>query len=353
MSANVRPLRTTTPTVETGSLPRIDHGGNLDEARARFPNAPTPWIDLSTGINPTPYPVPDIPAGAWTRLPTTTETNDLIHAAAYRYQVSAPESIVAAPGTQALIQTIPRLLPTPTEVAVLGPTYAEHAHCWRSAGHTVRTVSDLEDIDTARVVVCVNPNNPTGDPTSTEGLRSIAQRLHRRGGLLVLDEAFADITPHQSLAADRPPSTLILRSFGKFYGLAGLRLGFAITNVETATALQSMLGPWAVSGPAITIATRAFRDDAWHAGTRHSLKTSGDRLNDLLKRADFKTRGHCPLFRLGIHEHAQTIATRLGENGIHVRTFTENLTWLRFGLPSSEEEWQRLDNALSQCRPTI
>src|SRR4051794_40912831 len=147
----------------------ILHGGDLDAVSRRYPDAPRPWIDLSTGINPVAYPVPPLPPESWARLPTISEDRALRTAAATRYGVAAPDMIVAAPGTQALLQILPRLRPQ-SSVAVLVPTYEEHALCWRRCGHRVRLVNEVEAVADAEVAVVVNPNNPTGRLLSRDTL---------------------------------------------------------------------------------------------------------------------------------------------------------------------------------------
>src|SRR5258708_1080149 len=204
-----------------GGEPRL-HGGNLDAARKRFPGAPEPWIDLSTGINPVPFPVPELPTEVWSRLPTRSEEEALLAAAAIRYRVPNPEIIVAAPSTQALIQLLPRLAPK-SDVAILGPTYEEHQACWARQGHRVSLVNELDPRIRADVVIVVNPNNPTGRIIPVSALRAVAIALAKKNGLLVVDEAFIDVLPEAaSIAADLPPATIVLRSFGKAYALTGL-----------------------------------------------------------------------------------------------------------------------------------
>jgi cobalamin biosynthesis protein CobC len=331
-----------------GSEPEaIVHGGDLDKVSRLYPDAPQPWIDLSTGINPISYPVPSLPAGAWARLPTKVDEQALLAAAAARYGLRAPASIIAASGTQALLQIIPRLRVSGT-VAVLGPTYQEHAQCWRRCGHRVRLVDDIDALDDADIAVVVNPNNPTGRLLSRESLASLAGKLAARGGLLVVDEAFADVVAHEvSLATELPPATLVLRSFGKTYGLAGLRLGFAITHAELADQLRDQLGPWAVSGPALAIGTAALADAIWLNNARERLTVDSRRLDALLIAAGCRIIGGTPLFRLAEHADAQALADRLARRGIHIRRFPYNTAWLRFGLPGAEESWKRLEAGLA------
>jgi cobalamin biosynthetic protein CobC len=314
----------------------VVHGGDLGDVMQRFPDAPRPWIDLSTGINPVAYPFPPLSEAAWTRLPSGAAEEALREAAAARYGVASPAMIVATPGTQALIQALPRLVER-SDVAIVGPTYGEHEACWRRAGHAVRIVPSLADGD---VVVVVNPNNPTGRLVSPAELRKVR-------GLLVVDEAFIDFLPRESsLAADLPPRAIVLRSFGKTYGLAGLRLGFAIAHPAMAARLRAELGPWAVSGAALEIGQRALRDGDWLSAARERLVADSARLDGLLRAAGFEIVGGTLLFRLASHSSAALFVQRLGLQGIHVRAFPDTPDQLRFGLPGDDAAFRRLAAAL-------
>jgi cobalamin biosynthetic protein CobC len=316
----------------------VAHGGDLGDVRRRYPAAPQPWIDLSSGINPLPYPVAALPADAWSRLPSHDAEQALIAAAAARYRCK-PGQLIAAPGTQALIQVLPRLVAR-SRVAIVGPTYAEHELNWRRHGHDVAVVASLEAAD-ADVLVVVNPDNPTGRLLTTEALRGVAARL------LVVDEAFIDLLPNAaSLAGELPDNAIVLRSFGKVYGLAGLRLGFAIAAVPLAQRLREELGPWAVSGPALAIGTTALADDEWLRETAARLADDVRRLDALLVSAGFNLVGGTPLFRLANHPKAHEKVEDLARQGIHVRAFGHQPTWLRFGLPRGDEEFRRLSVAL-------
>jgi cobalamin biosynthesis protein CobC len=325
----------------------IVHGGNLDAARQRFPDAPEPWIDLSTGINPQGYPLPSIPPSCWTRLPGRDDEARLLEAAARRYGVSDPAMVVAAPGTQALIQALPLLAPR-CRVAVLGPTYEEHQASWTRAGHEVHMIAELGAASAFDVVVLVNPDNPTGRLVPPDELCGFAAMRGTALKLLVIDEAFADVLPKEaSLASRLAPATVVLRSFGKTYGLAGLRLGFAIAGPPLAAAIRRELGPWAVSGPAIEIGRHALADDAWLHAAKARLMLGQQRLDAMLEAAEFTLVGGTPLFRLAAHAHADRMVRRLGGCGIHVRAFPCAPSWIRFGLPGSPAEWERLAAALA------
>lgn len=315
------------------------HGGDLSAVCHRFPDAPLPWLDLSTGINPVPYPVPELPGDAWARLPTQEQNDALIAAAAHRYGVRDPATIVAAPGTQALIQTIPRLIPR-SRVAVVGPTYEEHQVCWRRQGHEVRIVARLDEASDADVVVLVNPDNPTGRLLPVEKPTPALR-------LLVVDEAFIDLLPSEaSLAGRLPPRTVVLRSFGKTYGLAGLRLGFAIASPDFGGLLRAELGPWAVSGPALEIGRMALADNAWLQATSRRLAADRHQLDEILRDAGFAIVGGTSLFCLAEHPETAAMIDRLGRGGLHVRRFPHWPSRLRFGLPGAAAAFDRLRTAL-------
>ena len=320
------------------------HGGGLIAARARFPLAPKPWIDLSTGINPLPYPVPSLPPEACHRLPEPEEVRRLEAAAAQAYGVADPRTVVAAPGTQILISLLPHLL-RPSRVAVVGPTYAEHAAAWTAAGSTVSTVPGVASVVSEPAAVLCNPNNPDGRRTRVADLLALAARV----GVLVVDEAFADLEePGLSLAPVLPANAVVLRSFGKTYGLAGLRLGFAVASLPTARTIRNALGPWAVSGTAVALGTAALSDPAWLHVTCTRLQADAARLDDLLTQAGLRILGGTLLFRLAQHTGAAAIFDGLGQSGILVRRFDAEPSWLRFGIPG--DGWDRLAAALSPPR---
>ena len=330
----------------------IVHGGDIDAVRRMFPQAPEPWIDLSTGINPYAYPF-DLPsAEAWQRLPQTSADAAARLAAAQRYGAADPVTIVAAPGSQALIQIVPRLIEA-TDVAVIGPTYAEHAAAWGRWGHRVRTVRSLADIGDTRAVVVVNPDNPTGRIVAPDELSRLADGLAQRRGLLVVDEAFADFAAADvSIVPRLPPATVVLRSFGKAYGLAGARLGFAVAHAELAKRLRLELGPWAVSGPALDIGAAALRDTQWIEAMRERLTQDCRRIDVLLATHGLAAVGGTHLFRLVAHARAGDIADALAGDGIHVRRFIEQPNWLRFGLAGSPAAWERLEASLQRAMPS-
>jgi cobalamin biosynthetic protein CobC len=322
--------------------PALLHGGNLDAARKLFPGAPRPFIDLSTGINPHSYPVPQLPAELFTRLPEPAEINRLAAIAAKTYGAPAPACVVAAPGTQILLAPVMALVP-PGKAAMLGPTYGEFGRAAALAGHDVREVRDVSQLREADLAIVVNPNNPDG---RMFGKRDLLGLLDVRGhhGLLVVDEAFMDAGPDgASLCSEvTRGGIVVLRSFGKFFGLAGARLGFAVASQAIAARLAAALGPWAVSGPAIAIGRIALADTAWIHAMRVRLEDEARQLDAVLGVAGTEIVGGTSLFRLVRTPAADRLFHQLGSAGILARRFPEHPAWLRFGLPGSDAAWERL-----------
>lgn len=324
----------------------LPHGGDLAAARRLFPDAPAPFLDLSTGISPHAWPLPALPAEAFTRLPGPDALAGLLAAAAARYGAPSAAHVVAAPGTQILLPLVAGLV-APGRANVLAPTYAEHARAAALAGHAVGEVTDVAALAGADLAVVVNPNNPDGRLVAPADLRVLAATAAARGGLVVVDEAFMDVGPAgASLLPELPAGAVVLRSFGKFHGLAGLRLGFAIAAPEIAARLAARLGPWAVSGPAIAVGTAALADDAWATAMRARLAADAARLDGLLAAAGLAVAGGTALFRLVRTPDAAALYGRLGRAGILVRRFPERPADLRFGLPAGEAAWGRLAAAL-------
>ncbi len=332
--------------------PGIAHGGRLIEARRRFPHAPAPFLDLSTGINPHPYPAAPFALERITRLPEPEAVEALQAVAAAAYGAADPAMVVAAPGTQILISLLPHLLGLRRAI-ILGPTYAEHQRAWEAAGAAVKVEPEPSaflgcDAPGQAAILC-NPNNPDGRRCPADGLLALADRLQRRGGLLICDEAFADLeTPDPGLARHLPhPGLLILRSFGKSYGLAGLRLGFLLGAPERVAPIRQALGPWAVSGPALAAATVALADTGWREAMASRLQQAGGRLDALLDASGFASAGGTRLFRLCRGEQAPALFTALGAAGILTRRFDHDPRLLRLGLPAEEAHWTRLRQALA------
>ena len=334
-------------------MKRREHGGNPGELEQLYGCPKEGWLDLSTGINPLPYPIAETATHNWGPLPLEQDVAQLCEAAAACYGVADASLIVPAPGTQALLQWLPRLRPA-SRVSIITPTYNEHSPCWKTAGHDVHEITDLGDVsENDDVVVVVNPNNPDGREHQPGDLLALARSLASRGGWLIVDEAFCDVTPHLSLS-DKvgEPGLIVLRSFGKFYGLAGLRLGFALTDTVMSERLMTFLGPWAVSTPAISIGIQALQDTKWADETRLWLAHSSRRMDTLLAQTSFDVLGGTTLFRLMHSEIAEPLYHHLGQHAILSRKFQYNQRWLRLGLPGADRDWDKLEVALADFSKT-
>ncbi|MGE5537189.1 MAG: threonine-phosphate decarboxylase CobD [Gemmatimonas sp.] len=328
------------------------HGGDTTWATTRFGEPAGGWLDLSTAINPEAYPVPEIPAELWHRLPTSGDLNALVTAAGEAYGAPA-EAIVASGGSEAVLTLLPRLL-APTKVAVLSPGYGSHMTAWKAAGHRIQAMPadnvTAQRLGETRILVVGNPNNPDGARFAPDLLLSIADQLSQQGGLLVVDEAFADGDSASSIArhAGRE-GLLVFRSIGKFYGVPGARVGFALAAPRLGAALREGLGAWPVSTPACRIATAALQDSGWRETAIARVRQRGEALDRALEKADLPVFGGTLLFRLVRHSAARTLFNRLGEQGVLVRAFTERSEWLRFGIPD-EAGLPRLAAALEKAR---
>ncbi|TPE53507.1 threonine-phosphate decarboxylase CobD [Amaricoccus solimangrovi] len=322
-----------------------DHGGDLDQAIRRHGGPAEAWIDLSTGINRRPYPAPPPSAAALRALPTRAEIAELEREARRAWRVAERDGseTLALAGAQAAIQAIPRL-GAPGAARVLAPTYNEYAGALAAAGWTVAEVASIDALEGAELAFLANPNNPDGRRHAPEALRRLAGRV----GRLVVDESFADVCPELSLLPGaRPPNILTLRSFGKFHGLAGLRLGFVTGAPAEIAALRAMAGPWPVSGPAIAIGRAALADDAWAEATRARLAAEVPRIDALAASAGWSPAGGTALFRLYGTPGAEAARDRLAAHRIWSRVFPWSASWIRLGLPGSEPEWDRLCLALA------
>lgn len=307
-------------------MPPRDHGGGIDAAVARWGGRRDGWLDLSTGINPVPYPVGEVPPQAWACLPDDGAEARLIAAARTFWAVPEACEIIAAAGASALIAAVPGLCPA-GRVEIAGPTYNEHEAAFRAGGWEIGAGG------TAKVIV--HPNNPDGRWYSPADLTA---------PLMVIDESFADVAPERSLISAAGDGRIILKSFGKFWGLAGLRLGFAIGGGAEIAALRARLGPWAVSGPALEIGARALEDHGWAAATRARLDRDAARLDRLMAGHGARVGG-CALFGLYDVGDATAFQARLAAQHIWSRVFPYSTGWVRLGLPGPEG-WARLEAAL-------
>ena len=321
----------------------LEHGGRLRRAAQRYGIALEQWLDLSTGVNPTSWCGIDVPRSAWARLP---EDDDGLLAAAQRY--FGVLQVLPVAGSQAAIMHLPQLR-APGTVGVLAPSYAEHALRWREAGHQVAplAIADCPSAaDALDVLVLVNPNNPTGERIACAHLLEWHARLAARGGWLIVDEAFADADPSDSIAScTELEGLIVLRSLGKFFGLAGARVGFVLAAQEFLDVLEDRRGPWTIAGPARFVAQHALADRPWQNAMRARLHAQCARLVALLQRCGLPPAGGCSLFQWVPTVAAAAIHETLAREGILTRLF-DAPNGLRFGLPAHDAEWERLERAL-------
>ncbi len=328
----------------------VAHGGNLHEAAVRYGIAWDAWVDLSTGINPHGYPVPPVPPTAWRRLP---DDGDGFAACAARYY-GAPDArhVLPVAGSQAAIRALPALLRS-ARVAVAPLTYGEYAPAFARAGHEIVPLDVREDTlpDTVTHAVVVNPNNPTATHLAAARLLHWHAQLASRGGMLIVDEAFADAFGHErseTLAhATSREGLVVLRSPGKFFGLAGARCGFALGAPALLAALRAHLGAWTVSGPARHAVTHAFEDSAWQSEMRVRLAAESARLVALLRAHGFAPHA-TPLIAWITQTRAPALQDALARRAVWTRRFDAPAS-LRFGLPACEDEWRRFESALEQA----
>lgn len=326
----------------------LSHGGNVLAMAEKYNISPSQWLDLSTGLNPNGWSVPDIPGYVWQALP---QEEDGLQEVACQYY--GCDYCLPVAGSQAAIETLPTLRNL-SRVGIISPTYAEHEYAWRKSGHHVsridinRVDDELAQLD---VLVVINPNNPTGHQVPVETLLTWHQQLSKKGGWLIVDEAFMDVTPERSIIKSGiRPGLIVLRSLGKFFGLAGVRCGFVITEQELLSLVADKIGPWSVTGPSRYVAIQALKDKDWQHKTRIDLNLQGHRLASLLQEQGFTIDGGSALFQWVKHQRANEIFDALAKQGILLRLFPEEITTvtsLRFGLPQSEQQWCRLENALN------
>lgn len=307
---------------------KLDHGGGLDAAIAQYGGTRAEWLDLSTGINPVPYPLPLMPADAWSALPDANAFELLTARARAYWNVPADAAILPSAGASSIIAALPRLRAAAL-VNIPGPTYNEHGAAFRAAGWSL-------DAETGDAIVAVHPNNPDGRLWSEDQLSA---------PLTIIDESFCDVAPDQSLIhlANRP-GTVILKSFGKFWGLAGLRLGFAIGDPALLADLAKMLGPWQVSGPALCIGAEALADPFWSQETLSRLTADANRLDAMMAGIGAVTLGGTSLFRLYEVQSAAAAQDHLAQHKIWSRIFPYADNWLRLGLPHPDR-WAQLEAA--------
>lgn len=325
------------------------HGGALDAMQQQFPSAPKPWIDLSTGVNPWPYPVDNTHFDTIARLPQQAEMQSLRRAAANSFGIN-PDHLLAAPGSELLIRLLP-LVTQAQRVAIARCCYGDYEDIWLTRGshpaEVLKHDNPLQLADKVDLIIIGQPNNPDGREYSVDEVLDAHARLQQHNGSLVVDEAYAELNPAVSLMSRAGvPGLIVLRSFGKFYGLPGLRLGWLAAHKDTLIRFADILGAWPVNSPALCLATQAYDDTAWQTATRQRLHVAELELKNDLLEAGLEVTGGTSLFCLVKHNQAHSLWRSLAEAGIYVRRFADHPRLLRFGLPQNQYARQRLIAAL-------
>ncbi len=323
-----------------------EHGGNLDQAIALFGGEKQQWIDLSTGINPYPYPFSPPPSSSFNALPSHQEIARLEGCAKDYYQ--SANACLAVSGAQSALQLLAQYLDRQHDsVSILAPTYNEYERCFSQAGISAVEVSDITALRAADIAIVCTPNNPTGRHLDMAHIQQIAKSAK----IVIVDESFADCADTPSIASQLPQENaniIVLKSFGKFFGLAGLRLGFMLGAVEHITALRALAGPWPVSGIAIDIAIQAFQDRIWQQKMRKDLSALAMQCDDIAQYAGWKLIGGCALFRLYETSDAAAAQHHLAARHIWSRPFSYHARWLRLGVPH-HSHLSRLEDALKRA----
>jgi cobalamin biosynthesis protein CobC len=327
----------------------IAHGGALAAAARKYGGNKEDWLDLSTGINPVPAPLPKLNSSVWQALPDADLMENCLSAARQFYGFPKSASLVAAPGVQALIQLLPHLRPG-KKAAILGPTYGEYAHVFQTLGSGCRIIKTTEEMEQETVGITVNPNNPDGRIVESKTLVRIAETMASKGRLLIVDEAFCDLTPELSMAQHAGMrGLLVLKSFGKFFGLAGVRLGFAAGQEDDIAILERLLGPWAVSGPALAIGTKCYSDVDLRSKITSQIQRNSKAQKAELVKQRLNVIADTGLFHLIEHPKAKEIYEHLAHQHILTRIFSDQQNWLRLGLCKNASERARLASALHVC----
>lgn len=322
---------------------KIEHGGNLEKAIKLKGGERSEWIDISTGISPFSAPIPELSLDDWQRLPEPSLLSELAHIAQRYY--GAAQNCVVTSGSQFVINHLPDLLEG--DVGIVEPTYGEYAAAFARQNRDFKSIKSVDDIGDVRSIILANPNNPTGRVFSQKELSDLAAKLSARGGHLVVDEAFCDVSDQASmLSGSATDNLIVLRSFGKFFGLAGARIGFVFAQDETLDRIEQLQGPWAVSGPSLAVARHVLTSNAIHQDLLKKITNRHIEMLSVLTDTGVEIIGGTKLFTLIRHENASALHEHLLGCQILSRKFDYHSKWLRVGLTRNQEEDDRLKAAI-------
>jgi cobalamin biosynthetic protein CobC len=313
----------------------VRHGGGLRAAAHAYPDAPKPWLDLSTGINPVPWTGVRAPDESLNALPDPVDILELERLAGGTFGIG-PERVCAVSGAETAIRMMPLIL-GPSTVDIMEPTYGAHKESWRVSSMAPHAISKDQALNSgAGVLVIVNPNNPDGHLFDRDTLIKLARKRDRLGQWLIVDESFIGCALHASIASQDIEHLIVLRSFGKFFGLAGLRLGFMVAHPKLKAKMRGLTGDWPISTEAMVIGRAAYADKIWQSQTALRLQQDSQALDQALITAGFEIMGGTTLFRLVRSDRAQVWFEHLCQHGILTRPFDYAPDTLRFGVPTSE-----------------
>jgi len=371
----------------------LEHGGAILQAAKTSDIPAEQWLDLSTGINPNGWPVPNIPAETWQRLPeledgleqavrqyysqrlsqNSSQNSSQSYSASPNYDASpnsspnsspnySADNFIVTAGSQSAIQLLPQLFPTGV-VWVPEEGYTEHPYWWDFYQHTVffykadeleNIVNNTPDKLPFDTLLVINPNNPTTQLHPREFLIRLLNLIEKFDKRFIVDEAFLDTRPENSmLRHSKSPHLIILRSLGKFFGLAGIRCGVLFANPTLLKTAKRFLGPWQIATPSRWVATKALTDRNWQTQAIKDLTNSSQRLEELIthflppdkiascSRSDL----FCSIVFQNEKEQQLTYAHFL-KHGILIRRFSICFR-LRIGLPKDDVAWKKLTKALS------
>lgn len=325
----------------------MEHGGDLDRVAKMYQMLPEDMLDLSTGISPAAYPLGPLDQSAWQALLGLDQQAALLACARKAYNLPHEADICMAAGSQTLLQAIPRLLPPQQVWMTNRPTYNEHAPAWQWAGHNCVFAVDLPKQASSAVIV--NPNNPDGYYTKKDQILACAAQCRERGGMLLVDEAFIDPQPWMSYVdCAAREDMIIIRSFGKFYGLAGLRLGFAIGAPSRIAQLRRHLGPWPVATPALQAGQLALADENWASAHRLFLASLTDKVKASFMGAGIEFIGGTSLFSTFSAPPAASLQRALARMGIWTRIYQDHPSLIRFGTPANEHIIAKIAKIIKQ-----
>ena len=319
----------------------IQHGGNIDLAIKKYGGEREDWIDLSTGINGTSYPWQESVKVELRNLPSNKILMNLEKAAARAYKISESTYTAAASGAQQIINLLPICLKNCNSVTILGPTYNEYEKAFKSSGIKTQTVSEVSKLSSSDIAIIVNPNNPTGKVIADETLEDLSKKVR----ILIIDESFKMFSSRRIQKFD---NVIQINSLGKFFGLAGVRLGFVSGPSDFIKSVRGMLGPWPVSSVAAEIGIIALNDKTWISAMEKILLEGSNVLHEACNTKNWKLVGKTNLFHTYATSNCVEVEEQFAAHYIWIRTFDYSKSWVRLGIPTSKYEWARVRQALNQ-----